>query len=117
MSSVRVQLFCPVVYKNDLYILGGGDTNQISKLTGNVLQRIGTLPFEHHAGTCGSVADSRLYLCFNQKNENDYNRCRYTTDILDSYEFTADSDFIHNWSKIAVHNSKNDFCCKILVLI
>ena len=93
---------CSLTYQNMLYIFGGKGSNyrQISMLIGCQLRRIGSLDFDH-SGACTTVANARIYLCFNGNNEADFTKCRYANDPLGVFTDITSSVYPHNGSPVA----------------
>ena len=109
---------CSLTYKNEFFVFGGSDSsrnpNQISKLSGCRLERIGTLGFNHEFGTCTSVADTRIYLCFNI-GPFDVDKCRYAENPLDTFSEAPPSSFPHKEISIAASDSKLAFFKGVVV--
>ena len=99
---------CSLLHKNKYYVFGGrGDQmRQISVLQGCELKRIGSLQFDFHKGSCATVADSIMYLCFSQSDVTEYTQCRYTFDISGNFTKSHDSIYRHRWARIAASECK-----------
>ena len=64
-NGANLYYSCPVTWKNELYIFGGSDdTFQINKLNGCDVEHIGDLSFPMYAGSCASIDNNTIYLCF-----------------------------------------------------
>ena len=63
-SETEVYRSCSISWQNQFFVFGGGNqTQQISKLVGCELSRVGTLDFGHSYGGCANVANNQVYLC------------------------------------------------------
>ena len=64
-TGTDVERACSFTFKDEHYVIGGmTQKNQISKITGRKLDRIGTLDFYLVLGTCTTVNNNLVYLCF-----------------------------------------------------
>ena len=60
-----------------IYFYGGQDCpDQINRLVGYELERTGKMKFKHGDGSCSSVKDKRVFMCF----DNYGNLCRQMTE-------------------------------------
>ena len=93
---------CSINWQNNFYIFGGQGSlrRQISQLTGNTLNRIGNLGFDHDYGACATLSNFRIYLCFSN-GETDRKKCRYSSSPLGNFTEAASSLFEHNRIRIA----------------
>ena len=67
---------CTLTWKGQHFIIGGSRRKtQISKIVDCGLAKIGDLQFYHTSVACTNVANSFIYLCFNE-NAGDWERCR-----------------------------------------
>ena len=87
---------CFINWNNQLFIFGGSnERRQISRLTGNKLDRVGTLDFENRSGACSVMANKFIFLCFNFAFSNDKKRCRRSTGPLKQFSKIASSTYDH----------------------
>ena len=95
---------CSFTFKNHHYVIGGND--QISKIIGCTLTKVGTLAFNFHSGGCANVADRLVYLCFDWSNTNEHRRCRVSNSPEGNFTLITDSTFDHREVNIASSNCK-----------
>ena len=63
-SNTEARGCCSVNWHNQMVIFGGrSEKQQISRLDGFKLKRIGSLKFDHSYGAC-SIMNNEIYLCF-----------------------------------------------------
>lgn len=96
---------CSIVHQNSLYIFGGSNNvtqNQISKLDGCRIRRIGSLGFPFQAGTC-AIANQQIFLCFHI---DEGKKCHVGLEPLGSFDRIKNSVFTHSMSRIAAANGK-----------
>ena len=75
-KATEVENSCSVTWKNELFIFGGfRERQQISKLEGCSIRKIGDLGFNHVSAACASVSDNIIYLCFNYQNRDSQKLC------------------------------------------
>ena len=95
---------CSLVWQNQFYNFGGNVepfSNQISKLEGCMLNRIGDLDFEFSWSSCTNFNNERVFLCFDSSG--DYKKCRFTSEVMGfsssvkNYT-TVESFFIKNFT-------------------
>ena len=93
---------CSLTFRNQLYVFGGESPfkRQLSKLVGCQLQRVGSLAFDLELGSCASVADSKVYLCFNSFSS-DTKKCRFASDPEASFTAATSSVYEHQQISIA----------------
>ena len=97
---------CSIVLRNSLFIFGGSTNvtqNQVSKLNGCRIQRIGSLDFTLHAGTC-AVAKQKIFLCFDIDHAK---MCHVGLEPLGNFTRIKNSNFGHSMSRIAAANGKD----------
>ena len=106
-TDSEVRSSCSVTWKNEFYVFGGNSKKrQISKLNGCELKSIGTLGFDHHAGSCSNMNDKTLYLCFNIDVTDDYKKCRSTTDPLGSFIEIPVTTYDHRYARTTASESE-----------
>ena len=99
-SNTEAKYSCSITWRGDFFIFGGySETTQIAKLNGCVLERVGSLAFNHKHGACSNVNDEWIYLCFNDQS-GDYKKCRRSNNPLGSFQSIADSEEDHKSAKI-----------------
>lgn len=89
---------CSLTWHGEFYVFGGnGDyTNQISKLNGCKLERIGSLEFEFDQGDCAVINDV-VHLCFNYDQPK---RCSVSNSPDGNYRHVSDSYYNHRTIRI-----------------
>ena len=104
---------CSITWKNEFFVFGGNnsDKKQISKMVGCKLTRIGSLDFDHFAGTCSNMNNRLLYVCFDYGNAK---KCRLAADPLDSFIGVQNSTFEHKYARIAI-SEKSKFSKQITI--
>ena len=95
---------CSLNLRNELYVFGGSEKRQISKLIKYNLKRIGDLNFDHFWGSCG-VIGQEIFLCFNF-GAADNQKCRKSSDPLQGYVEVAPSLFKHNMIRTSHSDSE-----------
>ena len=106
-SETEVYYSCSIAWQNQFYIFGGKtQKQQISKLVGCELSRVGTLDFDHYLGGCTNIADNQVYLCFNAAEGNNYKKCRVASGPLGNFDEISQSAFPHRYTQVASSNSK-----------
>ena len=107
-SETSVYSSCSMTYRNIFYVFGGTDTfkRQVSKLSGNRLERIGDLDFDLHAGACANVNNEYIYLCFSSPDHDELRQCRYSSGVEKTFRKTAKSVDRHESITIAASKSK-----------
>ena len=102
-KETEVHHSCSVTYRNRFYVFGGDQhKRQISEVTKCELTRIGNLDFDHHWGSCSSVNDQEIYLCFDWSNTY---QCRSADDPLGRFTEIAPSIYPHRLSRTAASKS------------
>ena len=105
-DDVEVYKSCSLTWRGEHFVFGGNDKrNQIAKIVGCELKSVGELPFGHYMGGCASMADNRVYLCFNW-DSSDYKKCRVANSPLGQFEETTQSYERHSLTRIAASESK-----------
>ena len=62
--KLKVNYSCSVNFQNEMFIFGGMFIkDQISKVTGCSMTRIGTLDFDFNGGGCANFEDRSIILC------------------------------------------------------
>ena len=90
-----------MTWRNDHFIFGGyKEKTQISKIIDCKLTNLGHLKFDFKSGACTNVAESRLYLCFND-GTGDYKQCWSGPSPVGSYTKIAESAYEHGSSFIS----------------
>ena len=57
-EGTEVYLSCSVTWRGEFFIFGGWDRmQQVSKLVGCEMKRIGSLGFKHFRGACGNIGE------------------------------------------------------------
>ena len=99
----EVHSSCGVMFQNK-HFLFGGETNKrlVLKIKNCGLSNIGSTPFDHRAGACSST-DEAVILCFNVENKdnNDYKRCRQASSPNGPWTQLALSTYDHRYTSIA----------------
>ena len=106
-NRAEVLFSCAVTHANKFYIYGGRYTEkqrrQVLQLVDCKIDSIGTLPFDHYYGACGSQALSHsgahvILLCFDYT---DVKQCRYATEPLGPWNVMTESTWHHQSTSIA----------------
>ena len=103
-NRAEVLFSCAVTHANKFYIYGAEiHKRQVIQLVDCGLKSIGTLPFDHYYGACGSqtLAYSGAHvilLCFDYT---DVKQCRYATDPLGPWNVMTESTWHHQSTSIA----------------
>ena len=105
---------CFVTWNNQLFVFGGYmDNQQISRLTGHKLQRVGNLTFDHEVGACSVMANQYIFLCFspepfvsNGQNLEHYKLCRRSTGPLEQFSEQSLSKYDHHGVPTSSSDSK-----------
>ena len=109
-ENTQVCQSCSVTWLNEDCIFGGRvEKRQISKINGSKLTRIGTLGLDYKIASCETVADDKIYLCFND-NSTDAKTCRLTSSPTGQFDEITESSFDHQWSRIAAADCKLKLC-------
>ena len=99
---------CSVNWQNQLFIFGGdSQRRQISRLTGHMLQAIGSLSFDHSSGTCSSMSNQYIFVCFNFRDADDHQRCRRSTGPLEEFSEVSLSAHPHAFSVTSCSDSES----------
>ena len=106
-KDTSVHMSSSVTFQNEFFVFGGTGTykNQLSKIVGTQLRRVGTLPFDHNYATSANVGDSFVYLCFNN-DEADFKKCRMANHPEAEFQQVAHTVYDHRYSRIAASPSK-----------
>ena len=104
-TATSVHRSCSVTFRNNFYIFGGADSynRQVSQLSVNRLERIGTLDFNLYTGACAVINDDQIYLCFDYYDEK---QCRFSSGPLNVFHKIAKSAQQHRLISIAASHSK-----------
>ena len=105
-NRAEVLFSCAVTHGNKFYIYGAEiHKRQVIQLVDCGLKSIGTLPFDHYYGACGSQALSYsgahvdlILLCFDYT---DVKQCRYATEPLGPWNVMTESTWHHQETSIA----------------
>ena len=101
LEKTEVAYSCAVTVKNEIYVYGGWDyMDQISKVDGCSLRRVGSLPFPLHYGACAYGGDEQVYLCFDVENET-MKTCVRSGDPEKNFNQINDSNYDHWFIRIA----------------
>ena len=89
---------CGVTFQNKHFIFGGNlNKRQVLQVKYCGLTTIGSTPFDHFEGACGST-DALIILCFDTF---DAKRCRQATLPTGPWTQMALSTYDHRWTSIA----------------
>ena len=100
LTGQDVSRSCGVTFQNKQFIFGcGTKVRQILQIDACGLKNIGSTPFDHDVGACGST-DDVLVLCFN-KDAKDNKRCRQATSPSGPWTQLALSTYDHHHTSIA----------------
>ena len=103
-SGTEAYHSCAITWQNQQFIFGGyNQPTQIAKLELCRLTHIGDLPFDHNYGGCASVADTFVYLCFND-NAADIKTCRVASSPTDKFNFVTPSQYDHRKTRVAAND-------------
>ena len=104
--NVGVYQSCSLTWRGEHYVFGDiYKENQIAKVVGCELKKVGELPFKHKHGACANMAESRMYLCFHDLLA-DWKVCRVSTSPdFGDFEYTS-SRYTHAKTRIAASESK-----------
>ena len=95
---------CTVNWKNQNYIFGGVDKmRQILKIEDCKVKNIGELTFNHRFGTCATVSNEVIYLCFNHRPATTMKLCR--TSQLPTGTFTDITKSLYDHPQAKIVNS------------
>ena len=96
---------CFITFQNEFFIIGGwkpddGQSNsrQIAKVDRCRVRNIGKLAFDFSYGSCASMKNSKLYLCFHNE---EGNVCRKSNSPMGKFTKIAQSIFDHTYTGIA----------------
>ena len=111
-EDLDVYYSCSVVFKGRFYVYGGQDSSySIGHLVGCHLRYVNTLSGSLFAGGACTVADDKVFLCFNSASGSNYGytkTCRTDTDPTgDFYEKIEESREDHELIRIASSESKS----------
>ena len=107
--NTEASLSCSVNWKNQLFIFGGRkDDLQISRLTDHKLERVGDLTFKHYDGACSVMANTYIFLCFNNKSQ-DGKRCRRSTGPLKKFSEVALTNHKHRYIRTSCSDRKSKY--------
>ena len=109
-EDTEVHKSCSVTFRNRNYVFGGvNHRRQISEVKNCELKRIGSLDFDHFFGTCSSVGDREIWLCFDATDkrpwEDYFKECRVAVDPLGNFTKVANSAFPHRYARTAASAS------------
>ena len=105
---------CSIIWKNQFFVFGGlKEKQQISRLSGYKLKRIGQLDFDHVSGACSVMANQFIFLCFNNA-FHDNKLCWRSTGPLATFEAEPDSFNHHKRTKTSCSDSELFFCNRLL---
>ena len=91
-------LSCGVTHENNFFIYGGeSNKRQVLQLVDCALTLLGTIPFNHEHGTCGS-SNGLIVLCFA---DYDAKQCRKSLKPLGEWSEMTPSTFDHGSTQIA----------------
>ena len=100
---------CGLTWRGQYYIFGGSSKKtQISKVIGCQLKLIGELSFDHNHGACASVADNKIFLCFNDES-GDYKKCRMCSSPIGKPQELVESVDNHRRISIAASQCKCNY--------
>ena len=106
-SETQIYGSCTVSWKNQNFMFGGANKmTQISKLEDCKVKYIGKLPFYHRFGTCATLNNELIYLCFSAHQTHAIKVCKVSKLPTGSYNDIATSSFDHAFTKIV--NSKSE---------
>ena len=95
---------CSINWKNQLHVFGGNAKQQISRLNGHKLARIGSLPFVFLNGACSVMAEKFIFLCF--INSTEPKRCWRSTGPLDIFSERTPSNHDHHFTRTICSESE-----------
>ena len=108
--STEVNESCSVLFKGIAYIFGGSNQKQqISRVENCQLRRVGGLDFDFKDGACAATA-SKIYLCF--RADMDFKSCQTGNDPTGIFEHIAESNFEHQYTRIAAGPSEINRLCE-----
>ena len=97
---------CFVNWNNQLFSFGGNtDSRQISRLTGNKLEKVGSLDFDDQWSVCSVMANRLIFLCFNGYLGD--KKCRRSTGPLEQFSTVSLSNYSHSAIQISSSYSKS----------
>ena len=116
-SNTEAYGSCFVNWNNQLFVFGGlvgfDKSDQISRLTGHKLQRVGKLGFDHELGACSVMNSQYIFLCFsrqtfvsNGKTLEHFKLCRRSTGPLEQFTEQALSNYDHRSISTSSSDSK-----------
>ena len=115
---------CTVNWKNQHYIFGGiTEMRQISKIEDCKLKNIGKLAFYHRFGTCATVSNDVIYLCFNHwpatgtSRATTMNLCRTSQSPTGIFTDITKSLYEHPQAKIVNSDSESKLIFNLLATL
>ena len=111
-KDTYVSYSCSLQWKNNYYVFGGGnDQRQVSIVSGNRLDRRGTLDFNFYSGACTVLNQITIVLCFHfetgLKVTGEDKVCRQSNNPLGSFTRLQNSKYAHKDTRIASFDGKN----------
>ena len=99
---------CSLTFKNEFYVFGSQfeHRQQVSKIVGCQVKRVGDLDFNFTAGACTNVNDETVHLCFND-NFGDHKKCRFADYPEGKFSEAESSRYPHRYINIASSKSKS----------
>ena len=103
-----IKYSCSLIWQRKVYVYGGTLRmnmlyNQISRLDGLKLNRVGSLDFNMLDGGCSVMDEKHIFLCFdsyNSKDDNAYRQCWRSKNPLTDFVKIPASSFEHSKAKI-----------------
>ena len=113
-DNTEVYLSCSLQWQNLFYVFGGFDEKrQVSMVSGNRLDRRGTLVFDLYGGACTVLNQITIVLCF-PNTYGEYDACRQSNNPLGSFTKLPNSIFSHGMTRIASFDGKSTIYWKII---
>ena len=106
-DETEVDYSCSVIFGNQFLMYGGKKfPDQISRINGCRIERVGTLGFDHTRGGCAVDNKGQIFLCFDLTTTK---TCRMSTDPLRDFQPIADSNETHQSTQIASSEGFSNF--------
>ena len=104
-QGTEVYFSCSLQWLNNYYVFGGqNEKKQVSMVSGNRLERKGTLDFNFLYGACTVLNQFTIVLCFDW---DERNVCRQSTNPLGSFRKLPNSNYDHRRTRITSFDGKN----------
>ena len=108
--NTAVYYSCSLQWQNSYYVFGGlNERRQVSMVNGNQLERKATLDFDFVEGACTVLNQITIVLCFPDTYD-ESKVCRQSNNPLGSFTKLPNSNYDHQWTRVASFDGKNTIC-------